>query len=153
VGVATVLRLAFLPLIMRCHVAPANRTTPILFKSDAAYVALFATFSFTGGYLGKCRSGGYKETSSILADPRIWRGGGGCGVSANDNSCAHHVTWSPNKLWRSNSIFNHMVPANRTTPILFKSDAANVALFATFSFTGGYLGKCRSGGYKGCRLS
>jgi hypothetical protein len=33
-------------------------------------------------------------------------GGGGCGVSANENSCAHHVTWSPNKLWRSNSICN-----------------------------------------------
>jgi hypothetical protein len=32
--------------------------------------------------------------------------GGGSGVSANENSCAHHVTWSPNKLWRSNSIFN-----------------------------------------------
>jgi hypothetical protein len=23
------------------------------------------------------------------------------GVSATENSCAHHVTWSPNKLWRS----------------------------------------------------
>ncbi len=33
------------------------------------------------------------------------KGGGGCEVSANENSCAHHVTWSPNKLWRSNSIF------------------------------------------------
>jgi hypothetical protein len=31
---------------------------------------------------------------------------GGCGVSANEYSCAHHVTWSPNKLWRSTSIFN-----------------------------------------------
>jgi hypothetical protein len=30
----------------------------------------------------------------------------GFGVSANEYSCAHHVTWSPNKLWRSNSIFN-----------------------------------------------
>jgi hypothetical protein len=30
----------------------------------------------------------------------------GCGVSANENSCAHHVTRSPKKLWRSNSIFN-----------------------------------------------
>ncbi len=30
---------------------------------------------------------------------------GGC-VSANEYSCAHHVTWSPNKLWRSTSIFN-----------------------------------------------
>ncbi len=32
--------------------------------------------------------------------------GGSCGVSANENSCAHHVTWSPKKLWRSTSIFN-----------------------------------------------
>ncbi len=30
----------------------------------------------------------------------------GCQVSACEQSCAHHVTWSPNKLWRSNSIFN-----------------------------------------------
>ncbi len=27
-------------------------------------------------------------------------------VSANEYSCAHHVTWSPNKPWRSTSIFN-----------------------------------------------
>jgi hypothetical protein len=33
-------------------------------------------------------------------------GGGGCVVSANQNSCVHHVTWSSNKLQRSNSIFN-----------------------------------------------
>jgi hypothetical protein len=32
--------------------------------------------------------------------------GSGCGVSANEYSCAHHVTWSPNKLWRSTFIFN-----------------------------------------------
>jgi hypothetical protein len=31
---------------------------------------------------------------------------GGCGVSANEYSCTHHVTWSHNKLWRSTSIFN-----------------------------------------------
>ncbi len=31
---------------------------------------------------------------------------GSCGVSANDYSCANHVPWSPNKLWRSTSIFN-----------------------------------------------
>ncbi len=29
---------------------------------------------------------------------------GSCGVSANEYSCAHHVIWSPNKLWRSTSI-------------------------------------------------
>jgi hypothetical protein len=30
-------------------------------------------------------------------------GGGGVagGVSANEYSCVHHVTWSPNKFWRS----------------------------------------------------
>jgi hypothetical protein len=39
-------------------------------------------------------------------------GRGGCGVSANENSCAHHVTWSPSKLWRSNSIFNLWFQAN-----------------------------------------
>jgi hypothetical protein len=39
--------------------------------------------------------------------PQHWMGGGGgCGVSANEFSCVHHVTWSPNKLWRSYSIFN-----------------------------------------------
>ncbi len=57
--------------------------------------------------------GGHKEMSSILADqkrpcntsPNAW-GGRRCGVSANEYSCAHHVTWSTNKLWRSTSIFN-----------------------------------------------
>jgi hypothetical protein len=38
--------------------------------------------------------------------PLSTSGEGGCGVSANENSCAHHVTWSPSKLWRSNSKFN-----------------------------------------------
>jgi hypothetical protein len=32
--------------------------------------------------------------------------GGSCGVSAIEYRCTHHVTWSPNKLWRSTSIFN-----------------------------------------------
>ncbi len=35
---------------------------------------------------------------------------GGMGLlglsSANEYSCAHHVTWGPNKLWRYTSIFN-----------------------------------------------
>jgi hypothetical protein len=29
-----------------------------------------------------------------------------CGVWAYENSCAHTLTWSRNKLWRSTSIFN-----------------------------------------------
>ncbi len=46
-----------------------------------------------------------KEMSSVFADqerPRIrvqMQGG-------NEYSCEHCVTWSPNKLWRSTSIFN-----------------------------------------------
>ncbi len=32
--------------------------------------------------------------------------GGSCVVSVNECSYAHHVTWSPNRLWRSTSIFN-----------------------------------------------
>jgi hypothetical protein len=51
--------------------------------------------------LGLVYTRGYKEMSSILGG-----GEGGCVVSANENSCAYHVTWSTNKLWRSNSIFN-----------------------------------------------
>jgi hypothetical protein len=54
-----------------------------------------------------------QEMSPVFADqqrPRIrvqMRGDwwGGCGVSANEYSCAHHVTGSPNKLWRSVSTF------------------------------------------------
>jgi hypothetical protein len=48
------------------------------------------------------RAGGYKEMSSIFADQQRPRntspnaGGGSFVVSANENSCAHHVTWSPN---------------------------------------------------------
>ncbi len=56
--------------------------------------------------------GGYKEMSSIFADHsalvyRISMAVGGLqGLSQWVCISAHHVTWSPNKLWRSNSIFN-----------------------------------------------
>ncbi len=57
--------------------------------------------------------GSYTDMSSTFADQQLPRntspnagGGGSFGVSANEYSCAHHVTWSPNKLWRSTSIFN-----------------------------------------------
>jgi hypothetical protein len=59
--------------------------------------------------------GGYKNvvylgwpTALLVFESKfgVMGGGGGCGVSANEYSCAHQVTWSPNKLWRSISIFN-----------------------------------------------
>jgi hypothetical protein len=63
------------------------------------------------------RAGGYKEMSSIFADqykaiqpsymsPNAAEGGGGVARSPNEYSCAHHVALSPNKLWRSASIFD-----------------------------------------------
>ncbi len=39
--------------------------------------------------------------------------GEGLRVSADDYSCAHHVTRSPNKLWRSTSKFNLCFSCNR----------------------------------------
>ncbi len=55
-------------------------------------------------------SGGLKEMSSILADqyrPRIWAQRGGGGRVAGPKPMSTGVcTWSPYKLWRSNSIFN-----------------------------------------------
>jgi hypothetical protein len=56
------------------------------------------------------------------------RGGGGCcGVSANENSCAHHVTWSPNKLCRSNSIFNLWTKGS--TIVILKINSKSIILF------------------------
>jgi hypothetical protein len=50
-------------------------------------------FHFQGEFIS---ARGYKEMSSIFA---VNAGeGGSCGVSANKYCCAHHVTWSPNKL-------------------------------------------------------
>jgi hypothetical protein len=64
------------------------------------------------------------------------RGGGGwgdCRVYANEYSCAHHVTWSPNKLWNSTSVLNLRVcvvssagsqngVANRLMRVSFQND-------------------------------
>jgi hypothetical protein len=47
-----------------------------------------------------------RPMASTYTSPNAGGCGGGCGVSANEYSCAPHVTWSPNKLWRSTSIFN-----------------------------------------------
>jgi hypothetical protein len=52
-------------------------------------------------------------TNSALVIGVQMRGEGGrCGVSANEDSCAHQVTWTPNKLWRSTSIFNLLLSYN-----------------------------------------
>jgi hypothetical protein len=49
----------------------------------------------------------YWLTNSVLVyEPKCRGGGGGSGVSTNEHRCAQ---LSPNKLWRSNSIFNLLV--------------------------------------------
>ena len=40
---------------VRCNVAPLNRSTEILFKSDYAYVAILGVFSLLGGFIGKSK--------------------------------------------------------------------------------------------------
>ncbi len=44
--------------------------------------------------------------SALLIRVQMQGEGGSCGVSANEYSCAHHVTWNPNKICRSISILN-----------------------------------------------
>jgi hypothetical protein len=73
------------------------------YKNERNKNVLFLTFG----------QGGYKEISSILLTNsalviRVQMRGMGAvaGVSANEYSFAHHVTWSTNKLRRSISIFN-----------------------------------------------
>jgi len=44
-------RVSFIPLIMFCNVAPLNRSTQVLFKSDIAYVIIMVFFGFSSGYL------------------------------------------------------------------------------------------------------
>jgi hypothetical protein len=63
------------------------------------------TKALSQGVTRRCRLS-WLSYSPRISSPNAGGGWGDCGVSANEYSCAHHVTWSPNKLWRSNSIFN-----------------------------------------------
>ncbi len=56
------------------------------------------------GVTRRCRLYLSWPIAPLIYEPKCGAGGGG--VSANENSCVHHVTWSPNKLRRSNYIFN-----------------------------------------------
>jgi hypothetical protein len=53
------------------------------------------------GVTKRCRPSLLTNSSLVYESECGGWGGGGCGVSANEYGCAHHVTWSPNKLWRS----------------------------------------------------
>jgi hypothetical protein len=60
----------------------------------------------TQGFTRRCRLSWLTNRTLVYESKCGGMGGGGCGVSVNEYSCSHHVTGSPNKLWRSNSIFN-----------------------------------------------
>jgi hypothetical protein len=70
-------------------------------------ILLFPFFPSTQGATKRCRLSLLTNSALVLRVQNAGGGeGGSFGVSANEHSCAHHVTWSPNKLWRSASIFN-----------------------------------------------
>ena len=50
--VATLLRLAFIPLFMFCNVSVNNRKTDVLIESDAAYILFMLVFGISNGYIG-----------------------------------------------------------------------------------------------------
>jgi hypothetical protein len=51
---------------------------------------------------------------------------GSCWVSANEYICAQHVTWSPNKLWISTSIFNLWCHRTVLMPYVYVANSNNV---------------------------
>jgi hypothetical protein len=82
-------------------VATAPNILQINTKPTKIYFSFTPTKTLeTMGVTKRCRL-------SLLTNSALVGGGGsGCGVSANEYSCALHLTWSPNKLWRPTSIFN-----------------------------------------------
>jgi hypothetical protein len=96
------------------HLKDSHTHVSYLVDTGAA-LSLLSAFFFRSGY-SQCQwldQGVTKRcrlsllTNSTLVLRVQMRGeGGSCGFSANEHSCKHHVTWSPNELWRSTSIFN-----------------------------------------------
>jgi hypothetical protein len=65
----------------------------------------FVPLLLTRGVTRRCRLS-WLTTSALVYESKCGGMRVGCVVSANEYSCAHHVTWSPNKPWGFNSIFN-----------------------------------------------
>jgi hypothetical protein len=49
------------------------------------------------GFTKRCRRLSFLTNNALVIRVQMRGAGGSCGVSANEYSCAHHVTWSPNK--------------------------------------------------------
>ncbi len=65
----------------------------------------------------RCRLS-WLTNSALIYESQCGGEGGGCGVSANEYSCAHHVTWSPNKLRGSTHVSPYLtyVPTGTLLP-------------------------------------
>ncbi len=83
-------------------------------------------------------------TNSALVIRVQMRGEGGvAGVSANEYSCAYHMTWSPNKLWRSNSIFN-LCGSQSISIVTMTTLYVRVVIFYFLNVFFHYLGEAQS---------
>ncbi len=76
-------------------------------------------FSWLLGVTKRCRLSLLTNSAPRNTSPNAGRGWG-CGVSANEYSSVHHVTWSPNKLWRSTSIFNLWLAVGPVYPLWWR---------------------------------
>jgi len=94
-----------LPLTIVFHMAWSAADT--LFQKFPSYSisSFLSTLDYSQGVTKRCRLS--LLTNSAL-ETRVQMLGeeGSSRVSANESSCAHHVTLSPNKLWTSTSIFD-----------------------------------------------
>jgi hypothetical protein len=82
-----------------------------LFGKSFFYMYLIFLTASSQGVTKRCRLS-LLTNSSLVYESKC----GGIGVlpGLNEYSCGHHVTWSPNKLWRSTSLFNLCFQSNYT---------------------------------------
>ncbi len=67
-------------------------------KKQISEILLFVDFQPPRqGVTKRCRLS-LLTNSALVYEPQCGGRGRVCGASANEYSCAHHVTWSPNKL-------------------------------------------------------
>jgi hypothetical protein len=81
-----------------------------LTESLAAHAGVQFVHPLHAGVTKRCRLSLLTNSALHIRVQMREGGGGSCGVSANEYSCAHHVTWY--KLWRSTSIFNPYLHVN-----------------------------------------
>ncbi len=78
------------------------KTSPILFQNDLVQTPIDFCVNSQNQRATKRFRLSWLTNSALVYEPKC--GGWDFGVSVNEFSCM--CTWSPNELWRSNSIFN-----------------------------------------------